>query len=299
MKDTRKTKAQLIEELEGLRLQLEQREPAVVRTAAPDRALLCALADQMLEPTVILDWEGNMLHGNALAAEVLCVDGPDEIVGMNIAGILHPDAIAQAANDLQQVQASEAAFAASYKLLENMEHGSKRIASIVSELKDHVRTEENHKTSPESIDTIVKSMMTIIGKQVRKMVKHLEMEVAENLPLIMMNAGRIEQVLINLLINAGQAADKEDSFVRLIARRNRDDANQVEILIEDNGSGIAEDDLDKVFEMLYTTKGSESGTGLGLSISHRIIEEHGGSLNVKSTVGESTCFTICLPAVKD
>jgi len=103
-------------------------------------------------------------------------------------------------------------------------------------------------------------------------------------------------VLINLVINAGQAADEEDSWVRLSAGPSADQPGWVELQVEDNGAGIPPKILDRIFEPFFTSKGRDQGTGLGLSISHRIVEEHGGRIEVESTVGEGTCFTVLLPA---
>jgi len=85
--------------------------------AQPDRQLLAGLVDQMLEPTVMLDFEGSLLHGNALAAAVLGLDDPAAIAGMSLAAIMHPDDLQQAAIDLEQVKQSEADFSSSYRLL--------------------------------------------------------------------------------------------------------------------------------------------------------------------------------------
>lgn len=182
-----------------------------------------------------------------------------------------------------------------FKLLENMEHGSKRITAIVSDLKSYVRSDEDQQRQAEQIDRMLEQVMTLVGKQVRKMVKRLEVEVSKGLPPVEMNVGKIEQVLINLLINAGQAADKEDSWVRVTARPGS--KGWVEIEVKDNGAGIHPDCMEQIFEPFFTSKGREQGTGLGLSISHRIIEEHGGTIGVDSKPGEGTCFTVLLPAV--
>jgi len=184
-----------------------------------------------------------------------------------------------------------------YKLLENMTHGSSRITGIVSDLKNYVRSSEADDKTPEPVDQVIDQVMTLVGKQVRKQVKTLEVEVAESLPPVSMNPGKIEQVLINLLINAGQAADKEDSQVRLTAGPSRTKKGFVEVRVSDNGSGIPPESLHHIFEPFYTTKSDELGTGLGLAISQRIIEDHGGTIEVQSEVGKGTVFTICLPAV--
>ncbi|MCP4599845.1 MAG: PAS domain S-box protein [Proteobacteria bacterium] len=182
-----------------------------------------------------------------------------------------------------------------YKLLENMQHGSSRITGIVSDLKNYVRSNDAEDKTPQAIGEVIEQVMTVVGKQVRKLVKRLDVEVAEGLPLVNINAGKIEQVLINLVINAGQAATNENSWVRLTAAQTTDDGNWVELRVEDNGSGISKENMDKVFEPFFTTKADESGTGLGLAISHQIIEDHGGEMTVKSEAGKGTTFVIRLP----
>ncbi len=184
-----------------------------------------------------------------------------------------------------------------FKLLENMEHGSQRITGIVSELKTYVRSDEERETKTGTVGPVIERVMALVGKQVRKMVKRFEVEVADDLPELSMNPGKIEQLLINLVINAGQAADKEDSWVKLTARPDTQrGADWIEILVEDNGTGIPEEIRNQIFEPFFTSKGRETGTGLGLSICHRIVEEHGGSIGVESTPGQGTTFTIHLPA---
>lgn len=186
-----------------------------------------------------------------------------------------------------------------YKLLDNMQHGSERITDIVSDLKNYVRTGEAEDLKPESLSAVVSQVMTLVGKQVRKLVKTFQVDLEDDLPLVNMNTGKIEQVLINLVINAGHAADKEDSWVRLTVRRGLKNQDTVEILVEDNGGGIPEENLERIFEPFFTTKGDESGTGLGLAISHKILEDHGGTIEVTSEVGRGTTFTIRLPAALD
>ena len=131
------------------------------------------------------------------------------------------------------------------------------------------------------------------------MVRRFDVDIADGLPAIPMNVGRIEQVLVNLLINAGQAADKEQSWVRLTARLAGERERWVELRVEDNGAGIPEDKLEQIFEPFFTSKGREQGTGLGLSISQRIVEEHGGRLQVESKLGQGTCFTVLLPPARE
>ena len=124
------------------------------------------------------------------------------------------------------------------------------------------------------------------------MVTHFEVNVAENLPPVMMNSGKIEQVLINLIINAGQAADKENSWIRMTADKQ---GEHVLISVEDNGAGIPDAIQERIFEPFFTTRARESGIGLGLATSQRIIEEHNGQISFHSTYGQGTSFTVQFP----
>ena len=181
-----------------------------------------------------------------------------------------------------------------YKLLENMEHGSRRITSIVSDLKTYIRSGEDREMKTRPLKPVIDQVMALVGKQVRKMVRLFDTDVADPLPPVKINPGKLEQVLINLVINAGQAADKDDSKILLSAQPD-EEGRFVEIHVEDNGVGIPEEVLDQIFEPFFTSKGREEGTGLGLSISHQIIQDHGGELTVKSEVGKGTRFTVRLP----
>ena len=184
-----------------------------------------------------------------------------------------------------------------FKLLENMQHGSERITSIVTELKTYVRGDEEVGMKDEAVGAVIRQVMTLIGKQVRKMVKRFEVEIADDIPAVRINAGRIEQVLINLIINAGQAADKDDSWIR-VTTRVAADRRSVEIVVQDNGTGIPADALEQIFQPFYTSKSREAGSGLGLSISQQIVEEHDGSISVESEPGQGTTFTVTLPVAE-
>jgi signal transduction histidine kinase len=108
--------------------------------------------------------------------------------------------------------------------------------------------------------------------------------------LVVMDRDKIVQVLINLVRNALEAMD-EPGHIHIQVKRF--DMKYTVIEIQDTGIGIPEDKLPKIFDPFYTTK--EEGTGLGLSICHKIIQDHGGILTVKSIVNEGSLFTITLP----
>src|SRR5262249_42862661 len=155
----------------------------------------------------------------------------------------------------------------------------------------YIRGGEDLEMKTGSIAKVIDQAMALVGKQVRKMVKRFDVEVAAELPPVRMSAGKLEQVLINLVVNAGQAADKDSSWVKLSARAVD---GAVEIRVEDTGAGVPAESLDQIFEPFFTSKGGEGGTGLGLSISQKIVEEHGGRIEVTSRVGRGSAFTVRL-----
>ncbi|MEX2599568.1 MAG: ATP-binding protein [Dehalococcoidia bacterium] len=125
----------------------------------------------------------------------------------------------------------------------------------------------------------------------------LEVNLDPTMPRTMADPHKIQQVVLNLITNAEQALEEVDSpkSVRVSTER-RDD--WLHLVVGDTGPGISEDELGRIFDPFYTTKADGKGTGLGLSISYSIIEEHHGSIEVKSKLGEGTEFTILLPVMR-
>jgi signal transduction histidine kinase len=120
-------------------------------------------------------------------------------------------------------------------------------------------------------------------------------------PLAMANANQIQQVLINLLVNARQAMPNGGHVTIRLAYDGTH--NMVELMVRDTGSGIPSDKLPRIFDRFYTTKSGpdesgKGGTGLGLSFCRDIVEAHQGRIRVESTVGRGTAFTLKLPAAR-
>lgn len=116
------------------------------------------------------------------------------------------------------------------------------------------------------------------------------------LPSVVGHKNQLTQVFINLLTNAAQASPVRSGCVDVNARPPADGSTTVLIQVADNGQGIGVADLDKVFDPFFTTKRDGQGSGLGLAIAHDIVERHGGKLEVQSTVGRGTVFSVVLPA---
>ncbi len=112
------------------------------------------------------------------------------------------------------------------------------------------------------------------------------------IPQVNCYAAQLNQVWMNLLVNAAQAVAESNGDVRITTRC---DGRTVIVSVSDSGPGMAPDELKKIFDPFFTTKPVGEGTGLGLSISHGIIERHGGKIDVESAPGQGTTFTVSLP----
>jgi signal transduction histidine kinase len=102
----------------------------------------------------------------------------------------------------------------------------------------------------------------------------------------------VNQVLLNLIVNATQATPENGIIAIRTAMR---DERHVALEVADNGAGIPADVLPRIFDPFFTTKGPGKGTGLGLSICYKIVQDHGGTLEVSSSPGAGSCFTMVLP----
>ena len=114
---------------------------------------------------------------------------------------------------------------------------------------------------------------------------------------VMVDSGQIQQVFINIIMNAAEAMDGKGDLV--IQTKLSDDEGFAEIAFSDTGCGIPEDQIERLFEPFFTTKEVGRGTGLGLAISFGIIQRHKGTIEVQSTVGEGTTFTVRLPVTEE
>ena len=165
-----------------------------------------------------------------------------------------------------------------------------RCKSITTGLLDfsRLRTGDRH---PLDIAEIVRSSAKLVSHQKRNSDIKIDLEIADDLPLINADGGQLQQAVIALATNAIDAMpDGGTLMFRVYAEPRR-----IAIEIEDTGIGIPTEDLSKVFEPFFTTKEVGKGTGLGLAVCYGIITDHGGRLSARSTVGKGTTFTIFLP----
>jgi signal transduction histidine kinase len=185
-----------------------------------------------------------------------------------------------------------------FRLLGNLEHASSQISSTVSGLREFVRRSDKRKLRRIDLRQVIERAVAICRYQLEKMVKSFEVEIAENLPPILTEPEAVEHVLVNLLINAAQAAEKENSWVSLKINHGENCRDHRVIEVSDNGCGMDEEIRQRVFEPFFSTKAVGRGTGLGLFVSHNLIKELGGRIEVESEPGRGSTFRIILKDVK-
>ncbi|WP_299178714.1 ATP-binding protein [uncultured Neptuniibacter sp.] len=175
------------------------------------------------------------------------------------------------------------------ELLKDTQEGSNRVKEIVKSLKSFSHVDHSEKFEPTDLNECIETTLKVVNNELKY---HCTVNLnLEPIPLVECIPGQIKQVLLNILINAGQAIVGEGTII--ITTRNVDD--YVEVAIQDSGSGIPADRLGKLFDPFYTTKPVGEGSGLGLAISFSIIEDHHGEILVNSEPDRGSCFTLKLP----
>jgi signal transduction histidine kinase len=144
---------------------------------------------------------------------------------------------------------------------------------------------------PVNLKAVIGETLTLAGYQVRMDRFECAVTIADKLPEVRGNQNQLQEVLLNLVLNACQAMGEKGGKLMVTATTQD---SQVVLTVEDNGPGIPAAILRKVFDPFYTTKAT--GTGLGLFVTQRIVKAHGGTIQLESTEGKGTCFTITLPA---
>jgi two-component system NtrC family sensor kinase len=179
---------------------------------------------------------------------------------------------------------------------------TRRCAGIIRRLLDFAREKAPEKSYAD-LNQLIEKTVQLISQSAQAADIEINMDLDPALPTVWMDDNLVEQVIMNMLVNARHSIQGGGRItirtrLREDHRRNAPSAApdaKVEITIADTGCGIAPENLQKIFDPFFTTKGVGKGTGLGLSVSHGTIEAHGGTIEVESTVGEGTEFRIYLP----
>jgi polar amino acid transport system substrate-binding protein len=172
---------------------------------------------------------------------------------------------------------------------------SRRVKQIVEDLKDFGRKEDPDLRTGMSLNDVLKTSIRLVENLLRRSTARLTVETAEGLPEVRGNPRRMEQVVVNLIMNACQALPDRDKGITL---RTFADPARGEVCLEvrDEGIGIAPEHLPHVTDPFFTTKREIKGTGLGLAVSAGIVKEHGGTLSFESVPGVGTIVRLHLPA---
>jgi len=178
------------------------------------------------------------------------------------------------------------------ELIEESLEGTARVKKIVRDLKSFSRVDEDEYKAAD-INECVESTLNIVWNELKYKVEvHKELG---DIPMIRCYPQQINQVFMNLLVNAGQAIENHGE----ITIKTWCDDTMVRIRIADTGCGIPGDKISRIFEPFFTTKEVGKGTGLGLSIVYDIIKKHHGDIDVRSEEGKGTTFEVSIPAVQE
>ena len=176
-------------------------------------------------------------------------------------------------------------------LLNETLEGISKVKDIITDLKNFARSDSTENWQKVDLLKNLKSTLNIVNNEIRYNAD-VEIEIP-NLPEIECLPTQLNQVFLNLIVNAAQAVKPNVRGLIKISARELNES--VMITFSDNGQGIDKANILKIFNPFYTTKEVGKGTGLGLSVSHGIIQKHNGKIEVESKIGEGTVFTLTLP----
>jgi PAS domain S-box-containing protein len=217
-------------------------------------------------------------------------------IGLLAAGVAHevntPLAVISTYAQMLSKQVSEDEPKA--KLLDKIAKQTFRASEIVNSLLNFSRTSPTEFVKTD-INRVVRETASLVDHQFQKSGVSVHLALADNLPPLRGNSSKLQQVFLNLFLNARDAM----SIGGALHVRSWSDSGLVHIEVRDSGQGIPPEHLQRIYDPFFTTKGAKKGTGLGLSITYGIVQEHKGTIEVDSTLGQGTCFRLDFPAAFD
>ncbi len=178
-------------------------------------------------------------------------------------------------------------------LVEDMLNGANRTKKIVTDLRNFAKKDEGGLTEDIDLNSIITNNLTFTQKHTKKYAR-LEIELGRDIPIFKGNSNKLEQLLVNLILNASEAIECENGLIKITTGFDKE-TNNIILTVSDNGIGMTENVKKNIFDPFFTTKRKKGGTGLGLSISYGIVKDHNGEIEVDSKVGQGTKFTIRFP----
>jgi signal transduction histidine kinase/CheY-like chemotaxis protein len=183
------------------------------------------------------------------------------------------------------------------RYLELIHKSALRCQKIVQALLSFARRRSPER-KPVCVNTLIEAALEILQYQLRTSNIEVVTKLDPQLPLAMVDPHQIQQVIVNIINNARQAIEAHQPK-GLLNVTTETEGDSVRVIIQDNGPGIAEENLSKIFDPFFTTKAVGQGTGLGLSLCYGIIKEHGGTIVPHSKPGEGATFMIELPITRE
>jgi two-component system NtrC family sensor kinase len=169
-----------------------------------------------------------------------------------------------------------------------------RVGRIVSDLLAFSRRSKPQRTSAD-LNKIIRTTVTLASHKLKLSEAKAELRLAEDLPLVNCDASQIQQVVLNLVMNAGEAIQAKGGGTVRITTRMAPEGGAVELIVADNGEGIPPQNLEKIFDPFFTSKPEGKGVGLGLAVLYGIVKAHDGEVDVESEPGHGATFTVTLP----
>ncbi|MFS0647302.1 ATP-binding protein [Siminovitchia sp. 179-K 8D1 HS] len=254
-----------------------------------EKKVMYGIIAYMKDVTEKRQFEARMLQSGKLAA-----------IGEMAAGVAHElnNPLTAILGNTQLIMRRFNAGDPVYGLLEDVFKCSKRCQNIIRNLLTFSRQDE-YLFETCSINEAVEQVLSLIGYQIRQNHISLKVDLDGDIPHIEGSLQQLEQIVLNLLLNAKDALDEAGTNDKEIIIRTENGPDLICLSVIDNGVGISQKDLKEIFHPFYTTKEAVKGTGLGLSVSLGIAQAHGGTISVKSEPGKGSEFTLMLPVNQD
>ena len=168
-----------------------------------------------------------------------------------------------------------------------------RAAEIIRRLRDLARSQQSERATTD-INALVREMIELVESDARLHGVHVSLELTDELPGVLVDAGQIQHVILSFVRNSLEALASQPGGGHLSIRTSQPSAAEVEVAVIDNGPGLAAEAMARLFDPFFSTKAS--GAGMGLAISHTIARTHGGSVGYRPNQPSGACFYILLPA---
>jgi PAS domain S-box-containing protein len=179
-------------------------------------------------------------------------------------------------------------------LLDGIIQGAHEVERVVADLKAYVRPNDTRIYGVFNLNEAIQRVLNLLSHVIKKKTTCFQIDLQTSLPLLRGDRRSIEQVVVNLVLNALEALPDKSSSVVLVTRRPAA-ARHVELQVQDQGWGIAPESVERVCEPFFTTKQDSGGTGLGLFVAYKLIHAQGGALSFYSKLGEGTTVKVILP----